>query len=223
MNLSSWSIRKPVPTIVGFLILVLSGLLSFNQLGIDDSPNIDVPAVMVTVTQPGAGPTELETQVTKKVEDGVAALDNVEDVNSTVKDGISTTTISFLLGSDTDRATNDVRNAISQIRQDLPLDVDDPVIQRLNFSGGAIMTYAVVSEQRSVEELSDLVDRVISRELLTASGVAQIDRVGGVDREIRVNLNPDRLLASGITATEVNDQIRALNADLPAGQSEVAG
>ncbi|MDJ0704042.1 MAG: efflux RND transporter permease subunit [Leptolyngbyaceae cyanobacterium MO_188.B28] len=223
MNLSSWSIRKPVPTIVGFLVLVLSGLLSFTQLGIDDTPNIDIPAVMVTVTQPGAGPTELETQVTKKVEDAVAALDNVEDVNSTVKDSVSTTTVSFLLGSDTDRATNDVRNAISQIRQDLPLDVNDPVIQRLNFSGGSIMTYAVVSEQRSVEELSNLVDRVISRELLMVEGVARIDRVGGLDREIRVNLNPDRLLALGITATEVNDQIRALNADLPAGQSEVAG
>ncbi len=223
MQLSAWSIRKPVPTIVTFLVLVLAGILSFAQLGIDSSPNIDIPAVTVAITQPGAGPTELETQVTKKVEDAVAGLGNIEDIRSVVNDGSSVTTVSFVLGTDTDRATNDVRNAMAQIRQDLPEDVNEPVVQRLEFAGGSIMTYVVTSEQRSVEELSDWADRTISRELLTVTGVSQVRRVGGVDREIRVDLRPERLQALGITATQVNDQLRSLNVDLPGGRSDVGG
>ena len=222
-HLSAWSIKKPIPTLVLFLVLSLVGIMSFFQLGIDDTPNIDIPAVSITVTQPGAGPAELETQVTKKVEDVVAGLGNIDQLNSTVRDGSSTTTVSFILGTDSDRATNDVRNAIAQIRQDLPQDVNDPIVQRLRFAGGPIMTYAVTSSRRSVEELSDLVDRKISRALLSVTGVAQIQRVGGVDREIRIELNPDRLQGLGITATEVNNQIRAYNINLPGGRSKAGG
>ena len=197
--------------------------MSFPQLGIDDTPNVDIPAVTITVTQPGAGPAELETQVTKKVEDSVASLGNIDRLTSTVQDGVSTTTVNFILGTDSDRATNDVRNAIAQIRQDLPLDINDPVVQRLRFAGGVVITYAVTSPQRSVEELSDLVDRTIGRELLNVPGVAQIQRQGGVDREIRIELNPDRLQSLGITATQVNDQIRAFNINLPGGRSQFGG
>lgn len=222
-HISAWSIKKPVPTIVLFLILGIFGLVSFFRLGIDSNPNIDIPAVMVTVTQPGAGPTELETQVTKKIEDSVAGLGNIDELTSTVTEGISTTTVSFVLGTDSDRATNDVRNAVAQIRQDLPQDVNEPIVKRLEFAGGSIMTYAVASETRSVEQLSDLVDRTISRALLNVPGVAQIDRLGGVDREIRVDLDPSRLQAYGITATQVNEQIRNLNIDLPGGRGNVGG
>jgi hydrophobe/amphiphile efflux-1 (HAE1) family protein len=220
MHPSAWSIRNPVPILVAFLVMVLAGILAFAQLGIDESPNIDIPAVSVTVTQVGAGPTELETQVTQPIEDAIAGLGNIDEVRSVVNDGVSTTTVAFVLGTDSDRATNDVRNAVAQIRQELPADITEPVVQRLEFAGGPIMTYAVLSEQRSVEELSDLVDRTISRALLTVPGVAQVNRVGGVDREIQVALNPTRLKALGITATQVNDQIRALNVDLPSGRSD---
>jgi multidrug efflux pump subunit AcrB len=132
--------------------------MSFFRLGIDLTPNIDIPAVIVNVTQPGAGPAELETQVTKKVEDAVAGLGNIDQLTSTVRDGVSTTTIAFVLGTDTDRATNDVRNAVAEIRQDLPADVNDPIVRRLEFAGGAVMMYAVKSDKRSVEELSEIVD-----------------------------------------------------------------
>ncbi|MGB6166207.1 MAG: efflux RND transporter permease subunit [Geitlerinemataceae cyanobacterium] len=223
MNLSAWSIKSPVPTLVMFLILTVVGLMSFFGLGIDENPNIDIPIVSITITQPGAGPAELETQVTRQVEDAVAGLGNIDELRSTVSEGVSRTTINFILGTDIDRATNDVRNAVSQIRQDLPQDINDPVVQRLEFAGGAIMSYAVVSDRRSVEELSNLVDRQISRALLSVPGVAQIDRVGGVDREISVQLNPDRLAALEITATQVNDQIRALNTNLSGGRSTAGG
>ncbi|MBU7585978.1 MAG: efflux RND transporter permease subunit [Nostoc sp. TH1S01] len=222
-NISAWSIKKPVPTIVLFLILTVVGWLSFISLGIDTNPNIDVPAVSVTVTQPGAGPAELESQVTKKIEDAVAGLGNIDNMISSVSDGKSTTTINFVLGTNSDRATNDVRNAIAQIRQNLPQDINDPVVQRLEFAGGPIIFYAVKSDQRSVEELSNIVDQTISRALLAVKGVAQVKRIGGVDREIRINLDPDRLQSLGITATQVNDQIRALNINLPGGRAEVGG
>ncbi len=222
-HISAWSIKKIVPTLVMFMILTVVGLMSFFQLGIDIMPNIDIPAVSVTVTQRGANPTELETQVTKKVEDAVAGLGNIDTLTSTVTDGVSTTIISFDLGVDTDRATNDVRNAVAEIRQDLPLDIDDPIIKRLELVDGPIMTYAVNSGKRSVEELSELVDRDISRVLLNVPGVAKIDRIGGIDREIRIELNPDRLESLGITATQVNDQIRDLNTNIPGGRSETGG
>jgi len=223
MNVSAWSIKKPIPTIVLFLIFTIVGWFCFNTLGIDTSPNIDVPAVQVTVTRSGAGPTELESQVTKKIEDAVAGLGNIDELRSVVRDGVSTTTINFDLGTDSDRATNDVRNAIAQIRQSLPQDINDPIVQRLEFSGSAVMTYVVSSDKRSVEELSNLVDETISRALLSVKGVAEIRRVGGVNREIRVNLDPDRLQSLGITATQVNDQLRAFNINLPGGRAEIGG
>lgn len=218
-NISGWSIRRPIPTLVLFLVLTLGGLLSFGQLGIDSNPNIDFPAVTVTVTQQGAGPEELETQVTKKVEDAVAGLGNIDDIISTVRDGSSSTIINFTLGTDIDRATNDVRDAVTRIRQDLPASIQEPRVQRLEFESGAILTYAVDSNGRSVEELSDLVDRTISQEILTVTGVARVERIGGVDPEVRVDLDPEQLDALGITATQVNEQIRALNVNLPSGRA----
>ena len=222
-NLSAWSIKNPVPTIVGFLVLTLVGWYSFTTLGIDRTPNIDIPAVTITITQAGAGPVELETEVTKKVEDIVAGLGNIDQITSVVTEGSSSTTVSFILGTDSNQATNDVRNAVAQIRQDLPQDINEPIVKKLEFAGGAVMTYAVSSPTRSIEELSDLVDRQISRVLSNVQGVAQIDRVGGVDREIRVDLDSNRLQAYGITATQVNEQIRNLNINLPGGRSEIGG
>ncbi len=222
-NISAWSIKRPVPTIVLFLVLTISGMVAFTNLGIDANPNIDVPAVLVEVRQTGAGPAELETQVTKKVEDAVAGLGNIDALTSTVSDGSSSTVIEFDLGVDTEQATNDVRDAITRIRQDLPQDAQDPVVRRLEFAGGATVIYTVASDERSVEELSDLVDRTISRRLLAVDGVSQVSRVGGVDREIRVDLNPEQLNALGITATQVNDQIRQFNINLPGGRSDISG
>ncbi len=222
-NISAWSIKKPIPTIVLFLVITLFGWFSFNSLGIDTNPNIDVPTVRVTVTQPGSGPAELESQVTKKIEDAVAGLGNIDELRSTVSDGVSNTTINFVIGTNTDRATNDVRNAVAQIRQSLPPDINDPIVQRLEFTGGPIMSYVVSSDKQSVEELSNLVDQTISRALLSVKGVSQIKRVGGVDREIRINLNPNRLASLDITATQVNDQIRTLNINLPGGRAEIGG
>ena len=222
-HFSSWSIKNPVPTIVTFLILGIVGIFSFMGLGIDESPNIDVPVVVVSATQRGVSPTELETQVTKKIEDAVANLDGIDELSSTVTDGSSRTVINFDLGVDSDRAVNEVRNAISQVRPELPQDIDEPNVTKLQFTGGTVVTYAVSSQERSVEEVSDLVDRTIIPELLNIKGVGQVERLGGLDREVRVNLDPERLQAYGITATEIDNQIAQFNINLSGGRSEVGG
>ena len=221
-HFSSWSIKNPVPTVVMFLILGVVGVFSFLGLGIDSEPNIDVPIVIVNATQRGVSPVELETQVTKKIEDAVANLDGIDDLSSTITDGSSSTVINFDLGVDSDRAINEVRNAISQIRPDLPQDIDEPSVTKLQFTGGTVVTYAV-SSKRSVEDISNIVDRTIIPELLNVKGVGQIDRLGGVEREIRVNLNPERLQAYGMTATDIDEQIAQFNLNLSGGRSEVGG
>ena len=222
-HLSAWSIKNPIPVIVTFLILGIVGFTSFLQLGIDDTPNIDFPLVSINVSQRGASPTELETQVTKKVEDAVAGLENIEDISSTVTEGNSNTVISFKLGTDANQATNEVNNAIAQIRPDLPQDINEPIITKVPFAGETIISHGIISSKRSVAELSEILDRIIIPELLNTEGVGQVTRLGGVEREIRVDLEPERLLAYGITATQVNEQIKQFNVNLSGGRSQIGG
>ncbi|WP_413467284.1 efflux RND transporter permease subunit [Pleurocapsa sp. FMAR1] len=159
--------------------------------------------------------------MTKKIEDAVANLDGIDELSSTITDGSSNTVIKFDLGIDSDRAVNEVRNAVSQVRPDLPQDIDEPRVNKLQFTGGTVVTYAVSSAQRSVEEVSNLVDLTIIPEILNVEGVGQVDRLGGVDREIRINLDPQRLQAYGITATDIDEQIAQFNLNLSGGRSEV--
>lgn len=222
MNISAWAIQKPIPSILLFVVLTVAGLFSFNSLGIDENPNIDLPIVTVTVTQVGASPEELEIQVTRKVEDAVAGLGQIRHIVSIVNQGVSTTSIEFELGVDTDRAVNDVRDSVTRIRTQLPADIQEPIVQRLDVFGGAFATYIVSSPTMSVKELSWLVDNEISTALLSVKGVGQIERAGGVDREISVHLQPDKLQALGLTADEVNLQLRQANINLPGGRGEVA-
>lgn len=204
-----------------FLVLTIGGSLSFLQLGVDENPDIDIPIVTVVVSQIGAAPSELETQVTRLVEDAVAGVGNVEHITSTVVEGTSTTAIEFTLGIDSDRAVNDVRDAITRIRQDLPADILEPNVSRLDFAGGAFATYTVSNPQLTVEELSWLVDNEISRRLLAIGGVGQVQRSGGVDRQMTVFLDRTRIESVGLTVDQVNSQLRASNIDLPGGRGEL--
>lgn len=208
---------------MAFIVMTVVGVSSFLSLGIDNTPNIDIAAVSITVTQAGAAPTEIETEITKKIEDAIAGLADLDDITSTITDGSSNTVLNFELGTDADRAANDVRNAIAEIRSSLPQDINDPIVRKLEFAGGAVMTYALSSDQRTVEELSDLIDRKISRELVNVEGVGSIERLGGLDREIRVDLDPQLLQGLGITATQVNAQIAQFNRNRPGGRVEIGG
>lgn len=223
INVSAWSIRRPVPAVVLFAVLTLLGVMSFISLPVTRFPNIDVPIVSITVTQSGAAPAELESQVTKEVEDAVANIPGIKHIVSTVRDGVSSTVIQFRLGIDQDRALNDVKDAIDKTRADLPRTIDEPIVRRIDVEGQSILTYAAASPGMTLEQLSWHVDDVIKRQLQGLNGVGRVERYGGVDREIRVLLDPDRLLALGITSAEVNAQVRATNVDLGGGRGEVGG
>ncbi len=221
MNFSAWSIRNPIAPILAFALLLMLGWQAFNSLPITRFPNIDVPLVAVTTTQSGAAPAELEKQVTKEIEDAVAGLTGVKNVISTVNDGSTTTAIEFRMEVPTEKAVQDVKDAIDQIVGDLPGDVDTPVVTRIDVEGQAIMTFAVASPNMSIEELSWFVDDEIKRALQGQRGIGRIDRYGGADREIRIELDSTKLNSHGITAADVNRQIRATNADLGSGRSEI--
>ena len=223
VNFSAWSIRKPVPSILLFVVLCVLGLMAFAKLPVTRFPNIDVPLVSVTITQAGAAPAELESQVSKRVEDSVANITGVKHVMSTLTDGQSQTVIEFRLETNTDRAVNDVKDAVAKIRADLPLTIDEPIIQRIDVEGQSILTYGASSAGMTLEQLSWHVDDVVARELQGLPGVGRVERYGGVDREIRISLDPDRLLALGVTSGEVNRQILATNVDLAGGRGEVGG
>lgn len=223
LNISAWSIRRPVPSIVLFAVLTLLGTISFMTLPVTRFPNIDIPLVSIIVVQSGAAPAELETQITKEIEDAVANITGVKHIMSTVTDGQSQTVIEFRLEVNQDRAVNDVKDAIDKIRLKLPRDINEPIVQRIDVEGQSILTYAASSPGMTLEKLSWHVDDVIKRQLQGLKGVGRVERYGGVDREIRILLDPDRLLAFGITAAEVNSQVRATNVDLGGGRGEVGG
>jgi hydrophobe/amphiphile efflux-1 (HAE1) family protein len=221
MNFSAWSIRNPIAPILGFFMLMVLGWQSFNSLPITRFPNIDVPLVAVTVAQSGAAPAEMETQVTKKIEDAVAGITGVKNVNSSVNDGVSTTVVEYRMEVPTDKAVQDTKDAIDQIRGDLPGSIEAPIVTRVDVEGQAIMTFAVSAPNMSLEEISWFVDDVITRGLQGRPGVGRITRFGGADREIRVELNPVKLDSFGISAAAVNQQLRATNANLGSGRSEL--
>jgi multidrug efflux pump subunit AcrB len=223
MNISVWSIRYPVPVILFFLVLTFAGFQDFNKLGIDANPNVDFPLVVVTVAQPGASPVELETDVTKKVEDSLVSISNISNITSTVSDGASSTVVEFELGTDINQSLNDVRDAIAKIRQDLPQDITEPSITHPNFSGEPIITYSVSSQTLDIPQLTKVVDDVIGRELLTVAGVSLVRRSGGLDREIKVELDSSRLRALGLTADQVSQHVKGLNINMPGGKSDAGG
>ena len=223
MNISAWSIRHPVPSLVLFLVLMVLGVMSFRELPVTRFPNIDVPIVQARIYQSGAAPSELETQVTKRVEDAIAGVNGVKHITSAITEGSSVTTVEFRLEIDPDRALNDVKDAVQRIRTDLPRTIEEPVVTRVEIEGLPVVTYSARAPAMTPEELSWFVDDTLVRLLQGVKGVSEVKRMGGVTREIRINLDPDRLLAYGTTAGEVNRQVRASNINLAGGRGEIAG
>jgi multidrug efflux pump subunit AcrB len=221
--ISSWCIRNPVFPIVLFAGLMLAGLIAFSGMQVNNNPDIDFPAADVSISQPGAAPNELETQVTQRVESAIRGVNGVEEISSTVTEGNSDTFVQFQLGTPTDRAVNDVRNAIAQIRGTLPDGILEPQITRVDANGEEISYIAAQTSDMTLEQLSWYIDNNVTKSLLGQPGIAAVERVGGVDRTIRVILDPAALQAQGITASEVNQQLRQSNMNGAGGRAEVAG
>jgi multidrug efflux pump subunit AcrB len=221
LNISAWSIRHPLPSVVFSIILLVLGWISFTKLAVTRLPSADIPVISVTVSQFGAAPAELESQVTKTIEDGVSGVEGVRHISSSITDGLSVTTIQFALETNTDRALNDVKDAVTRVRANLPQNVNEPLIQRVDVIGLPIVTYAAISPGKTPEQLSYFVDDVVKRALQGVRNVAQVERIGGVEREILVSLDPDRLQAAGLTAVDVSHRLRGTNVDLAGGRAEI--
>jgi multidrug efflux pump subunit AcrB len=220
-NISAWAIRHPVLPMVLFAVLLFAGTVAFIRLPITLNPPISFPIVTVDISQPGAAPEEVETQIVRRVEAAVAGLDDIDHIYSTATEGDANVTVQFRIGTPIDRAVADVRNAVTQVQVDLPPDVQPPIVQQERVDGGPIAYYDVSAPGMAPQAVSWFIDNTITKALLTVPGVAQVQRFGGVDREIRVELDPARMQALGITAEQVNQQLANLNIDLPGGQADL--
>ncbi|HJT41034.1 MAG TPA: efflux RND transporter permease subunit [Sphingobium sp.] len=222
-NISAWAIRNPVSPLVLFAALLLAGLVSFMRMDVNQQPDISFPMAQVMVTQPGAAPSELETQVTQRVEAAVRGISGVDEITSSVSEGQSVTNVQFQIGTPVDRAVNDVKNAVDQIRSDLPEGILEPQVKRVDIDGGPIAYFSAEATDMTLEELSWYVDNTVAKRLLAVPGMAAVKRGGGVSREIRVILDPAKLQAHGVTAAQVNQQLRQVNLNAAGGRTEIAG
>ena len=200
MNVSAWSIRNPIPAVLLFILLTLLGLYAFSNMKVQQFMDLDLPTVTVSASLPGAAPAQMETEVARKIENSVATLQGIKHIYTKVQDGSAIVTVEFRLEKPTQEAVDDVRDAVSRIRSDLPADLKDPVVSKVNLSGSPILTYTVASSRMDDEALSWFVDNTVSKALLSARGVGAVSRVGGVTREIRIELDPARMLALNATA-----------------------
>jgi multidrug efflux pump subunit AcrB len=223
MNVSAWCIRNPIPAVLLFIMLTLVGLLGFQRMKVQNFPDIELPTVTVTASLPGAAPSQLETEVARKIENSVASVQGVKHIYTKVQDGTATVTVEFRLEKAVQDAVDDVRDAVSRVRSDLPADLRDPVIAKVDLSGSPILTYTVSSPRMDDEALSWFVDNNITKDLLGVRGVGAVSRVGGVTREIQVAIDPTRLLALNATVADISRQLRQVQQEASGGRSDLGG
>jgi multidrug efflux pump subunit AcrB len=223
MNVSSWSIKNPIPAVLLFVLLSLSGTMGFRAMKIQQFPDIDLPTITVTASLPGASPAQMETDVARKIEDSLASVAGVKHVYTMVQSGMVTVTVEFRLEIPTQEAQDGVRDAVSRVRSSLPGDLRDPVVAKVNLSGAPILTYTVASSRMDDEALSWFVDNTVVKRLLSVRGVGAVARVGGVDREIRVELDPARMLAANATAADISRQLRQTQQEASGGRADIGG
>ena len=223
MNVSAWSIRNPIPSVLLFIMLTLAGLMGFKYMKVQQFPDIDLPTVTVTASLPGASPAQLETEVARKIENSIATLQGLKHIYTKLQDGSATITAEFRLEKPTQQAVDDVRDAVSRVRSDLPADLRDPVIAKMELSGSPILTYTVASSRMDGEALSWFVDNTVTKTILSVRGVGAVSRVGGVTREVRVELDPARLQALGATSADISRQLRQMQQDASGGRTDVGG
>jgi len=223
MNVSSWSIRNPVPAVMLFVLLSFAGFLAFKAMKVQNFPDIELPTVSVTASLPGAAPGQLETDVARKLEDAIATTQGLKHIYTKVQDGAVTLTAEFRLEKPVQEAVDDVRSAVARIRSDLPGDLREPIVSKLDLAGQPVLAFTVASTRMDEEALSWFVDNELSRRLLAVPGVGAVNRVGGVSREIRVAVDPSRLQALGATAADISRQLRLVQTESAGGRTDLGG
>jgi multidrug efflux pump subunit AcrB len=222
-DISAWSIRNPVIPLVFFTALLFAGIVSFLRMDVTNNPDVEFPAVIVSISQPGASPTEIENQITQRVESALRSLNGVNSIQSTAREGASQTVVDFQIGTDLIEAVNDVETAVSSIRGSLPDGILEPQVTKINTAGGSVGVFAVEANDMTIEQLSWFIDDTIAKRLLKIDGIAEVGRYGGVDRQIEVILDPAKMQAFGVTASQVNAALRQTNLDAAGGLAEVGG
>ena len=223
MNVSSWSIKNPIPAVMLFVLLTFGGMLSFNAMKVQNFPDIDLPTVSVTASLPGAAPGQLENDVARKIEDAIATTQGLKHIYTKVQDGVVTITAEFRLEKPVQEAVDDVRSAVARVRSDLPGDVREPIVTKMDLAAQPVLAFTIYSARMDEEALSWFVDNDISRKLLAVRGVGAVTRVGGVSREIRVALDPNKLQALGATAADISRQLRQVQSESAGGRTDLGG
>ena len=221
MNFSAWSIRKPVPAILLFVMLTAAGLIAFNAAKVQNFPDVDLPMITVVASLPGTAPSQMETEVARKLENSMATMKGLRHLHTTVQDGTATVSAEFRLEKPPQEALDDTRAAVARVRADLPAALRDPIISKMEFKNDPILTYAVASPRLDDEALSWFVDDQLTRRLLAVPGVGAVTRVGGVSREVRVELDPDRLLALRLSAADVSRRLVQVQREAPGGRARL--
>lgn len=223
MNISSWSIKNPVPALLCFVLLTVFGLIGFNKMGIQDFPDMDIPMITINAVMEGAAPAQLETEVARKIEDQLTSLPLMEHITTIVTDGSVSITVSYNLDKDPETALNEVRNAVDGAMPDLPAELETPTVSKNTESMMPMMTYLITAPNMDEQDLSWFIDNDITNVILEAQGVAKVLRVGGVDREILVELDWDVINTMGLTAASISQQLRLMQKDNSGGRGDVGG
>lgn len=221
MNVSAWCIRNPIAAIMFFVLLCFAGVLSYQNMKVQNFPDLDVPNIIITASLPGGSPAQLETEVARKIENAIAGIQGLKNIYTKVQDGVVTITAEFRLEKTTQEALDETRSAVQQVRSDLPADLRDPVVSKINISGGAVLAYTIRIPSMDDEGLSWFVDDTLTRRLLAVPGVGSVSRVGGVSREVRIVLDSAKMQALGISAAEVSRQLRDVQLETAGGRVDL--
>jgi multidrug efflux pump subunit AcrB len=221
MNVSAWCIRNPIAAIMFFVMLCFAGVLGYQNMKVQNFPDLDVPNIIVTASLPGGSPTQLETEVARKIENSIAPIEGLKNIYTKVQDGVVTITAEFRLEKPTQEALDETRSAVQQVRADLPADLRDPIVSKVNISGGAVLAYAVRIPSMDDEALSWFVDDTLTRKLLAVKGVGSVTRVGGVSREVRITLDSAKMQSLGVSAAVVSRQLRDVQLETAGGRAEL--
>ncbi|WP_029527104.1 efflux RND transporter permease subunit [Polaromonas glacialis] len=223
MNVSSWSIKNPIPAVMLFVLLTFGGMLSFNAMKVQNFPDIDLPTVSVSASLPGAAPAQLETEVARKLENSIATVQGLKHIMTKVQDGSVSVTAEFRLEKPVQEAVDDVRSAVARVRSDLPADLRDPVVSKVELAGQPILAFTIASTRMDAEALSWFVDNDIARKLLAVRGVGAVNRVGGVTREVRVALDASKLQALGASSADISRQLKQVQTESAGGRTDLGG
>ncbi|MGF2509234.1 efflux RND transporter permease subunit, partial [Ralstonia pseudosolanacearum] len=223
MNISSWSIRNPVPAVLCFILLTIFGLIGFHKLQVQDFPDMDLPTISISASLEGAAPSQLENEVARKIEDKLTSLSQLDHITTKITDGAVSISVSFKLEKDPQAALSEVRNAVDGARASLPSEMAAPTVSKSDAANSALLTYTASSTTLDEQDLSWFVDNDLAKALLSVKGVSKVERIGGIDREVHVDLNPALMAGLGLTAETVSSELTAMQRERSGGQGDIGG